>query len=95
VNVDLKPYYTVSIIDNSQQIPEETRDELFTFHLGITQARGKMLPLFLVKLIVDRLGGDMRLESRVPGDYKQGSEYIIMLPAIEAQVVPETEAAYR
>jgi K+-sensing histidine kinase KdpD len=95
VHIDMQPYYAVSIIDNSQQIPDETRDELFTFHLGITQAHGRALPMFLVRLIVDRLGGDIRVESRVPGDYKQGTEFVITLPAIEAKVVPETEPAYR
>ncbi len=95
IHVDMQPYYTVSIIDNSQEIPDETKEELFTFHLGITQAYGKALPLFLVRLIIDRMGGDIRVESRVPGDYKKGSEFVIMLPAIEAEVIPETEPAYR
>ncbi len=94
VHIDMQPYYTVSIIDNSQGIPDETKNELFTFHLGITQAHGKALPMFLVRLVLDRLGGDIRVESRVPGDYKQGSEFIITLPAIEAQVVPEPEPVY-
>ena len=94
VNIDMQPYYTVSIIDNSQEIPDDTKDELFTFHLGITQAHGKALPMFLVKLVLDRLGGDIRVENRVPGDYKKGSEFVITLPAIEAQAVPEPEPVY-
>jgi signal transduction histidine kinase len=50
--------------------------------------------MFLVKLIVDRMGGDIRVEDRVPGDYSQGSEFIITLPAIEGPAIPETEPAY-
>lgn len=95
IHIDLQPYYTVSIIDNSQEIPDETKEELFTFHLGITQAHGKALPLFLVKLVLDRMGGDIRVENRVPGDYKKGSEFVITIPAIEAKVIPETEPIYR
>jgi signal transduction histidine kinase len=95
IHVDMQPYYTVAITDDSQAIPEETRADLFTFHLGITHAYGKALPLFLVRLILDRMGGDVRVESRVPGDYKKGSEFIITLPAIEASVIPETEPSYR
>lgn len=95
IHIDLQPYYTVSIIDNSQEIPDETKEELFTFHLGITQAHGKALPLFLVKLVLDRMGGDIRVENRVPGDYKKGSEFVITIPAIEAKVIPETEPVYR
>jgi K+-sensing histidine kinase KdpD len=94
VHIDMQPCYTVSFIDNAQAIPDATRDDFFTFHLGITQAHGKALPMFLVKLIVERLGGDIRVDSRVPGDYKQGSEFVITLPAIEAKVVPETEPVY-
>lgn len=95
IHIDLQPYYTVSIIDNSQEIPDETKEELFTFHLGITQAHGKALPLFLVKLVLDRMGGDIRVENRVPEDYKKGSEFVITIPAIEAKVIPETEPVYR
>jgi len=47
--------------------PDEVKDEMFTFHPGITRAYGKALPMFLVKLVLDRLGGDIRVESRVPG----------------------------
>lgn len=95
IHLDMQPYYTVTIADNSQEIPDETREELFTFHLGITQAHGKALPMFLVKLVLDRMGGDIRVENREPGDYKKGSAFIITLPAIEGKVVPETEPAYR
>jgi K+-sensing histidine kinase KdpD len=95
IRLDMQPYYTVTIADNSQEIPDETREGLFAFHLGLTQAHGKALPLFLVKLVLDRMGGDIRVENRVPGDYRQGSEFIVTLPAIEARVVPELEPAYR
>jgi signal transduction histidine kinase len=95
IHVDMQPYYAVSISDNSQEIPDETKDGLFTFHLGITQAHGKALPMFLLKLVLERMGGDIRVESRVPGDYKQGSDFIVTLPAIEAKVVPEPEPTYR
>lgn len=94
VHIDMQPYYTVSIIDNAQEIPDDTKNELFTFHPGISQAHGRALPMFLVKLVLDRLGGDIRVENRVQGDYKQGSEFVITLPAIEVQVVPEPEPVY-
>jgi K+-sensing histidine kinase KdpD len=94
IHVQEQPYYMVTVSDNAQQIPDDVKSELFTFHLGMTQSYGKALPMFLVRLIVDRMGGDIRVEDRVPGDYSQGSEFIITLPAIEGPVVPETEPAY-
>jgi signal transduction histidine kinase len=94
IHVQEQPYYMVTVSDNSQQIPDEVKSELFMFHQGLTQSYGKALPMFLVKLIVDRMGGDIRVEDRVPGDYKQGSEFIITLPAIEGPVIPEPEPSY-
>ncbi len=90
-----KPFYVVSIVDDSQAIPDEVKQELFDFHPGITQVHGEALPLFLVKLIVERHGGSIMVESRVPEDYKKGSVFRVVLPAIEAKVVPEAEPAYR
>ncbi|HTX44239.1 MAG TPA: ATP-binding protein, partial [Methanocella sp.] len=95
IHIDMQPYYTITFADDAQEIPDETKEGLFTFHLGITQAHGKALPLFLVKLVLDRMGGDIRVENRVPEDYKKGSEFTITLPAIEATVIPETEPVYR
>jgi signal transduction histidine kinase len=94
-HADKQPFYVVSIIDDSQAIPDEVKQDLFDFHLGITQMHGKALPLFLVKLIVDRMGGSIMVESRVPGDYRKGSVFRVVLPAIEAKVVPEVEPVYR
>lgn len=95
VELDLQPYYAVSIIDNTQGIPDDVKEDLFTFHLGITQAYGKALPMFLSRLIVERIGGEIRVASRVPDDFRKGTEFVITLPAIEASVIPETEPAYR
>jgi|SRR5271157_906949 len=94
VRIDMQPYYMVTIADNSQLIPDDVKEELFTYHLGLTEAHGKALPLFLVRLIIDRMGGDIRVEDREPGDYKKGTEFVLTLPAIEGPVIPETEPNY-
>jgi signal transduction histidine kinase len=36
---------------------------------------------YLVKTLVDDFRGRVWVEDRVPGDYKQGSRFVIMLPA--------------
>ncbi|MDI6897628.1 GAF domain-containing sensor histidine kinase [Methanocella conradii] len=95
VHVDRQPFYIVSVIDDSQAIPDDVKEELFDFHFGVSQAHGKALPLFLVKLIVDRMGGSIMVENRVPGDYRRGSVFRVVLPAIEAAVIPEVEPVYR
>lgn len=94
VHIDTEPYYMVTVADNAQEIPDDVKPELFAYHPGITQTYGKALPLFLARLVVDSIGGDMRIEDRVPGDYRQGTEFIVTLPAIEGPVIPETEPTY-
>jgi signal transduction histidine kinase len=90
MQIDDSPYYAISIIDDAQQIPDDIKDDLFTFNLGVTQAHGKALPMFLVRLVLDRMGGDIRVENRVRGDYRKGTEFVITLPAIEGKAIPES-----
>jgi K+-sensing histidine kinase KdpD len=90
-HIDELPIYQVSIADNATGIPEDVKPDLFSFHMGLTEAHGKELPLFIIHLLTERLGGSIIVEDRVPGDYKQGSKFILSLPAIEGQVNPQPE----
>jgi sensor histidine kinase regulating citrate/malate metabolism len=41
----------------------------------------KGLGLCLVKALADIFYGKVRVEDRVPDDYKKGSKFVVMLPA--------------
>jgi K+-sensing histidine kinase KdpD len=38
------------------------------------------LGLYPVKLLVESYSGRVRSEDRMPGDYKQGARFVVMLP---------------
>lgn len=77
-----KKYYEVSISDNGPGIPDELKRKLFRrFQRGNTGAHGKGLGLYITKMLVERFGGKVCVEDRVPGDYKKGSKFVILLPA--------------
>lgn len=78
-----RDFYKVSIEDNGPGISPELKERLFTrFQRGTTHAPGKGLGLYLVKSLVDSYHGTVWAEDRVSGDYKKGSRFVIMLPAM-------------
>jgi signal transduction histidine kinase len=80
--MDGKKFYEISIADNGPGIPDEVKSKLFRrLQRGTTKARGKGLGLYITKMLVERFGGKVRVEDRVPGDYTKGSKFVILLPA--------------
>ena len=81
VALDGKRYYQTSIADNGFGIPDEVKPMLFQrFQRGTTKAHGKGLGLYIVKMLVERFDGRVRVEDRVPGDHKKGARFIVLLP---------------
>ena len=77
----------VSIEDNGPGIPDDMKSLLFNrFQSGHTATSGKGLGLYLVKKLVEGFHGTVWVEDRVPGDYHQGSRFVIVLPAAGGQV---------
>jgi signal transduction histidine kinase len=71
----------VIIDDNGPGIPEEMKRRLFNrFEHGSSPSRGKGLGLYLVRKLIEGYGGHVWVEDRVPGDYRQGSRFVIALP---------------
>jgi signal transduction histidine kinase len=77
-------YYLCSIEDNGPGIPDWVKGKLFTrFQRGETNAHGRGLGLYLVKMLVESYHGAIWVEDRVPGDYKKGARFVVMLPAVK------------
>lgn len=81
--VDSKESYIISIADNGIGIPDDLKPRLFRrFERGETKAHGKGLGLYIVRTLVERFGGTVSVEDRVPGDYTKGARFIITLPTL-------------
>jgi signal transduction histidine kinase len=78
------PVYVVTVEDNGHGIPDDVKPKLFRrFQRGTTKAHGKGLGLYIVRSLVEKLGGSVRVEDRVPGDYTKGAKFILTLPVYE------------
>jgi signal transduction histidine kinase len=75
----------IIIEDTGPGIPDNQKPGIFE-RVGKEQAKltGKGLGLYLVKTLVDDFHGRVWVEDRVPGDYRQGSRFVIMIPAARA-----------
>jgi PAS domain S-box-containing protein len=77
----------VSIEDNGPGIPDDLKERLFKrFQSGNTSTSGKGLGLYLVKKLVEGFHGTVWVEDRVPGDYRKGSRFVIVLPAADSRL---------
>jgi two-component system CheB/CheR fusion protein len=74
-----KYYLKIEFHDNGIGIPDQLKDNVFQ-RLYHKRKRGIGIGLSVVKRIIERYGGDIWVEDRVLGDYKQGSKFIVLLP---------------
>jgi signal transduction histidine kinase len=76
--------YEVVIEDNGHGIPDDVKPKLFRrFQRGTTKAHGKGLGLYIVRSLVEKLGGSVLVEDRVQGDHSKGARFVVTLPAFE------------
>jgi PAS domain S-box-containing protein len=74
----------VAIEDDGPGIPDDLKARLFNrFQQGPAATGGKGLGLYLVKKLVEGFNGAVWVEDRVPGDYRKGSRFVIVLPAAD------------
>jgi signal transduction histidine kinase len=74
----------VVIEDDGPGIPDDFKNVIFNrMPKGTDKAKGMGIGLYLVKLLVDSYGGNVRVEDRVQGDHTKGARFVVMLPAVE------------
>ncbi len=79
-------FYRVCVEDNGDGVPDELKVKIFNrFERGTKKARGRGLGLYIVKTLIERYGGEVWVEDRVKGDYKQGSRFCFTVPKAEVR----------
>jgi PAS domain S-box-containing protein len=86
---DRDRFYRITIEDNGPGIPGDMKGRLFSrLGKGKSKTAGRGLGLYLVRKLVKDFGGKVRVEDRVGGDFRQGSRFVVLLPAAEP-VLPQ------
>ncbi|MHA1753662.1 MAG: PAS domain S-box protein [Candidatus Helarchaeota archaeon] len=81
---DNKIFLKIEFMDNGIGINDVNKEKIFQrsdFKNKIISGMG--LGLSLVKKIIELYGGKIWVEDRIRGDYKKGSNFIILLPKVE------------
>jgi signal transduction histidine kinase len=76
--------FVTAITDDGHGITDEVKRTLFAMtRRGTTIPPGKGLGLYTAKTLAEAFGGSVKVEDRVPGDYRKGTKVTISLPAAE------------
>jgi PAS domain S-box-containing protein len=89
-HVDNLKMVRLEIVDYGPGVPDNAKEFIFR-RTGSPdeQIVGRGLGLTLVDQIVRSLGGKIRVEDRVQGDYTKGAKFVLMLPIwVEAEELP-------
>ena len=74
----------MQFMDNGIGILDENKDIIFQKgHKKDKNARGMGIGLSLVKKIVESFKGEIWVQNRIKDDYEQGSNFIILIPALD------------
>jgi PAS domain S-box-containing protein len=83
----------VVVEDTGPGIPDDLKPTLFSrFQKGKSRRSGKGLGLYIVRMLVERYGGSIQAEDRVPGHPEEGAKFRFTLKRARQidQTVPET-----
>ena len=76
---DRSGLYRLEIADNSKGIPDEYKSEVFRKKRGSESGHPYGSALYLVKMIVNRYGGRVWVEDRIPGNPARGTRVVLSL----------------
>ena len=77
-------FLKIEFIDNGRGIPDSKKEIIFKKADPKDRSiSGIGLGLSLVKSILDKYNANVWVEDRVPGDYTQGSKFLLLFPLIE------------
>jgi len=77
------PFAVITIGDQGRGIPDDQKEAMMTrFWRSIQneEVHGKGMGLSVVKMVVERYNGDVKLDNRVEGDHTLGTKVVLKLP---------------
>ncbi|WP_424358049.1 PAS domain S-box protein [Methanocella sp. MCL-LM] len=82
VTKDGRLFYRVCVEDNGPGVPDELKKTIFMTVEELEEKTARRgFGLYFVKTVIDYYQGSVWVEDRVPGDYRQGSRFVLRLPA--------------
>jgi len=69
----------VTVADTGRGVPEERKEEIFHCYERKQRGVGEGLGLYLVRILIDRYGGRIRVEDRIPGYPGEGAAFSFLL----------------
>ncbi len=81
-----RPAWAISVTDMGKGIPPEKRKIIFSRFTrldSLSKLKGMGLGLVVANALTESYGGELRIDSRVPQDYTQGTRFSVILPKAE------------
>lgn len=83
--------WKIDVIDFGEGIPDSDKEKIFQrFFRARSERKGSGLGLHIVKTILEKLEGKIKVSNRVMGDYTQGTHFEILLPKVESANFPDS-----
>ncbi|MBD3215595.1 MAG: GAF domain-containing protein [Candidatus Lokiarchaeota archaeon] len=81
---NINKFAKIEFIDNGIGIPNEMKESLFKSRIKKDkESSGMGLGLILTKKILEVHNGKIWVQNRIKGDYKKGSNFVVLLPLLE------------
>ncbi len=90
VEFEGRNYAEIRVADHGIGVPDDMKDKIFSSEyrnvakqdrIQHSKSKGAGMGLSIVKSLIDRYGGRIWVENRVPNDHSRGSIFVILLPA--------------
>ncbi|MFX0070804.1 MAG: sensor histidine kinase, partial [Candidatus Hermodarchaeota archaeon] len=75
-------YVKIEFLDNGFGIPDDMKENVFQRAFNKKNTAGMGLGLSLVKKIIEKYNGQIWVEDRIQGDRSKGSNFVILLQAV-------------
>ncbi|MFY1643370.1 PAS domain S-box protein [Methanoculleus bourgensis] len=75
----------VTVADTGRGVPDDQKEEIFHRYERRQRGVGEGLGLYLVQILIDRYGGRIWVEDRVPGHPGEGAAFVFLLRKAEGE----------